>query len=381
MDYDRSRSDTVSASAKADLPTRGDPPAPREQRGLDDVERGRVGTVYYNCYKRTAHDATPYSALSGFKIDLGNGGGYTDLIDNSSHGSTRVDVDPSGNSLTVTCDAESHVCEYEDHDISFGYWAPDNVEQDVSKWTAYAERTVQVHLMSREKTQKVGEKNALVITTRDLCCGGDIPGQIAKVADVVSIVARYGASFSVNQRPFKAVSAATPRRAVHDTERPLTFREMAVPTPTPEPQSNDASAAAPAAREPGTMTAREANELSETVKEAMIQSAGSRQREVAEPLAYFETDLFQQQLHHEMVQTVEGRAVLDRGAAELVGEDVAKRLGRRFGTAPEALSCGHVSTLPVRDLADIAGIDLAAARRLRLACLGVVFADDDSVAE
>lgn len=101
MDYDRSRTDTVTCKAVADLPTAADIPDAPEQSSLRDNDGDRVGTVYYTCFKREAHSSTPYAPPAGYRIDVDNAGGYLDQVNVAYHGTSRVDVDPSGASLTV----------------------------------------------------------------------------------------------------------------------------------------------------------------------------------------------------------------------------------------------------------------------------------------
>src|SRR4029077_7590959 len=115
-------------------------------------------------------------------------------------------------------------------------------------------RTVQVHLVSRDKTKKVGETNALVITTRQLCCGDDSLPKSPLVADVVTLTDRHQQAFAVNQRRFMAAPYSTARRA----ERVDHSSSRASPI---------GREATPALPEPGIMPARVANDLSATIKD------------------------------------------------------------------------------------------------------------------
>jgi hypothetical protein len=367
MDYDRSRSGTVECTADAMIPTAGDPPAPPETAELVDGDGDHAGTIYYNCYKREDHQSTPYAPPDGYRIDTDTDGGYLDQVNDAQHGDSSVDVDPGGNSLTVYCNASSHVCKYDHHDVDFGWKAPDNVQDDSDKWSGYARRSILVHLISREQTQKVGEKNVLVVTARELCCG-DRTGSEQGVVDVLSLVDASGASLSL-----------TPRRFTAATTLPARLEGAAQPPPPPpadrppvlQGETGGGEGLRAVAREPGTMTAREANELSDTIREAMVQSAGSRRREDAAPVPYIHTDLFALQLRRKQVQSSVGRAILARGIGEVASRQVAASLNRALGGARGHVSCGTVAALPSDQLASLAGITVDQARDLRLACLGL----------
>ncbi len=391
MDYDRTRTDTVFCKAGADIPSDQDTPAAPEQNALRDGDGDRVGTIYYNCFKREDHQSCPYNPPSGYKIDVDTNGGYLDMVNVGSHGSSSVDVDPGGASLTVHCDAVSHVCKYEDHDITVGYWAPDNVEADSYKWTAYAQRDVLVYLISREPVKKIGDRHVLLITTRELCCGGS-QRLTQGVADVIGLTGRDGKSLALT--PVKYASVKRGERPATREERPDTpFMTHAMgqnvnsgehcntaPGMQHDGKWNAADmarkmaetlAAARLAAEPPMMTAREANELTSTIREAMIQSAGSRKRDGAEPIPYIETDLFHQQLHREMLQTPAGREMLSRPVMDVAGPDIANRLARRFKRSADQVDCARVVAQSVEDLAQILDIAEPDARRLKLACLGI----------
>lgn len=424
MDYDRSRTDTVYCKASADIPTREDAPDARQQISL--VSDGdRVGTIKYNCFKREAHSSTPYVPPAGYKIDLGNNDGYIDTVNVGYHGTSHVDVDPSGESLTVYCDAVSHVCTYEDHTITVLYSAPDNVKDDVYKWPASAERDVLVFLISREPTKKIGDKNVLLITTRELCCGTLPKPRASKkshrniqgIADVVGLADWGGKALSLPPSKYSAVTGRASLAAVREDharastamERNMGQTMTAYGGRASSPAASSCDAAAQTTREgersrgpeaspsAGTsrsqaersrgedslggagaqtrMTAREANELTATIRDAMLQSVGSRRRDGAEPVPYIETDLFHLQLQRQMLQTPPGRELLLRPVTEVLEEEMAVRLERHFRRPADQIPCGRIVDQSVEDLARILDIDLAGARRLKLACLDVPLYD------
>lgn len=413
MGYDRSRTDTVICKAIADFPTSGDTPDARQTLGLQDGDGDRVGTAYYNCFKKDAHSSTPYTPPSGYLIDVANNGGYLDQVISQYHGSSSVNVDPSGNSLTVTCDAESHVCKFEHSDIDVGYNDPDNIGNDTFKWNASAERDILVYLISREPTIKTGDKHVLVITTRELCCGGrsrSIP--FGNVADVIGLTGRDGKSLSMASRNYIAanvVGKSATVRASDGLSAPVMSRTAGITrtaswndatdascVPALHPSSGQAAAPAdrlvatraaqrghPSAADPLVMTAREANDLSGAIKDAMILSAGSRKRDVSAPLAYIDTDLFHNQLKRQHLQSGPGRAILNRSIVELVGPDQLRRMERLLALPAAEITCGKVADRPSEDLASGLAVDLQTARRLKLECLGLVlhYADPDLAAD
>jgi hypothetical protein len=353
MDYDRSRTATVSCSATVDIPTRDDAPDTPQQASLQDSDGDRVGTIYYNCFKREQHNSTPYVPDGGYKIDLDNNGGYIDLANVASHGSSHVDVDPAGGGLTVFCDATGHVCNYADHDITVGYWAPDNVEADNYKWPAHVQRDVLAFLISREPTQKVGEKNVLLITTRELCCGGSRL-MLTGVSDVIGLVSAAGKALSLPPSRFAASKGQPSLAARRESDRPAAG------------QTADGSTAPPAM-----MAARDANDLTATIRNAMIQSAGSRARDGAPPISYIETDLFHQQFHRRLLQSGPGRDTLRRPVTDVANAAMARHIARHFKRSADEIECGRIAAQSVVDLAAMLRVSPAEARQLKLACLGV----------
>lgn len=382
MDYDTSRTGSVFCKAIADIPTRDDIPDARQTLGLQDSDGDRVGTAYYNCFKRVAHSSTPYTPPQDYKIDVGNNGGYLDQVNAMYNGTSSVDVDPAGESLTVNCDASSHVCKFEHSDIDVGYNDPDNIGDDTFKWAGSAERNILVHLISREPIIRRGEKIVLLITTRQLCCGD--PGFIqskGSVADVMTLVDRAGKGITASVNSFAAVSGKANRTSTLEADRSgatnmispawqATRDGMPCDGPAGIPDWMPRQPAAPPSSPP-MMTAREANMLTATIREAMIQSAGSRRRDGVEPIAYIDTDLFHLQLRRQHLQTGPGRAILRRSVKDIVSWDTAKRLEQHFRMSLDEITCGRLSTLPADELANIVGIELAEARRLKLAFLGV----------
>ena len=357
MDYDRSRTDTVSCSATVDIPTRDDAPDTPQQAALQDRDGDRVGTIYYNCFKREQHHSTPFVPPPGYKIDLGNNGGYIDLASVASNGTSHVDVDPAGEGLTVFCDATGHVCIYADHDITVGYWAPDNVKADNFKWPAHVQRDVLAFLISREQTQQVGEKNVLLITTRELCCGGSRL-LTTGVSDVIGLVSAAGKALSLPPSGFATAKGQPGLAARRESDR----RDAG--------DTLHASTAPPAM-----MTARDANDLTATIRNAMIQSAGSRARDGAPPVSYIETDLFHQQLHRRLLQSAAGRETLRRPVTDVANAAMASHLAHRFKLPADQVECGRIAAQSVADLAAMLKVTPAEARQLKLACLGVPLHD------
>jgi hypothetical protein len=395
MDYDRSRTGSVACKAVADIPTKDDPPDARQTLGLESGG-DRVGTAYYNCFKRTAHSSSPYTPPTDYRIDVGNNGGYLDQVNVMSNGTSSVVVDPAGESLTVNCDAASHVCKFEHSDIDVGYNDPDNIGDDTFKWSGSAERDVLVYLISREPTIKTGERNVLLITTRELCCG-DSSRYIRRsgIADVISLVGGDDRPVSIPVKAFAMVSPKANRATRLESDPSGATRTMSFDgkqtrggsvcngvagagtawatqagTPAAMPAQPVAAVSGPPVAT-ARITAREANELSGTIREAMVQSIGSRRRDTAEPEAYIDTDLFHLQLQRQHLQTGPGRAILGRSVKSLVSTDTASRLERHYKLSIGEITCGRLSKVPAADLAHISGLTLAETRQLKLKILGV----------
>lgn len=398
MDYDRSRTDTVYCKASANVPTENDIPDGPDSQGIYH-DGDRIGSLVYNCYKKDDIQSTPYTPPSGYKIDVNNNGGYVDQVNTSPHGSSTVDVDPNGQFLTVTCQATSHVCKYDDNASHwFPYDAPQNYSQDYRKWPASAERDIVVNLVSTEPIVHTGDTQALLITTRELCCGETSRKVRGSVADVIMLAGRDGKGVRASVSQFAGVSMDANLTSTRESDvsgRNLSGVTSTMPSsvqptragaacdqssgvPPCDPQSmtraTPQQAAVPVSGAAG-MTAREANELSGTIREAMIRSAGSRKRDGAEPVAYIDTDLFHLQLQRQYLQSEPGRAILSRPIKDLIDEKIARRLAGHYKLPVNEITCNQLSNVPAAILAKAADIKLDEARRIKLTLLGIPLHD------
>ena len=161
MDFDRKSEATSIASASAPVATDHDIPA-------ENIVGARAcfidcWDVHYQCYRTEAHDNVTYQAPAGYRIES-----YNNLINEASHGSSQVVITPNRQTLNINVEANGHNC-YEGSELCVN--CPDNIQQ----WAGSARRQVQVNIVSMTPTKKVGEQEALMITTRGLCCCADGP--------------------------------------------------------------------------------------------------------------------------------------------------------------------------------------------------------------
>src|SRR5207244_1952900 len=103
--------------------------------------------------------------------------------------STDVQVLPDGSGLTLTCDAQSHVCLF-DHATG----PSDSSPRSTQGSTGSASRTVKVNLISRDPIVDTGRTNdVLLLTARGLCCGVQATAS-KKRAAAAGVVGVYGIS-------------------------------------------------------------------------------------------------------------------------------------------------------------------------------------------
>ena len=162
MDYERKVDQSEMASANAPIATESDTMAEKKKWGQactwNPFSGEECWDMYYQCYTTSAVDDKVYQVPSGFVIE-----GVTDLVNDSSHGSSTVTITPEGSSLSIHAQAKGHNC-FED---TFGCVdCPDTWDS----YAGHARRQVQINLVSTEPTKQVGEKEELMITTRGLCC-------------------------------------------------------------------------------------------------------------------------------------------------------------------------------------------------------------------
>ena len=118
------------------------------------------------------------------------------------------------------------------------------------------------------------------------------------------------------------------------------------------------------------MTAREANELGDTIRNAVHQSVAQRAGGDC-GISLLDTDLFADLLHAALLKSPRGGYSLCEPVSECLPQDTLKLLQYALGPEAETWTRHDLVAQDAGSLADLLRVDLAAARRLRLEMLGV----------
>lgn len=357
MDYERKSVATSIAQASAPVATDNDIPA-------ENIVGARAcffdcWDVHYQCYRTEANDTVTFSAPSGFRIQ-----NWNDLIREESHGNTSVAVTPNGQTLTINARAEGHRC-YEGSEVCVD--CPDTIQE----WAGRARRQVQVNLISTERTKKIGEEQALLITTRGLCCcasGRDRRLMNEKVLKVQQLPAEYNAKTFAAPSDAKAsaramapgASAAVAAAEGHDHEVPCRgCAEKISAAPT-----NDAP-----------HRIRLANALGDHIR---VQGLRALNDPYAKPVDFVDTDFFAKELEHHVVQTPAGRRLLARPLSEHLPEEAVGGIAKALNRDPGSLTLRDAMRLRAAEIHQTTRLDVREVNRLRLLALGVRFRRHES---
>ncbi len=289
--------------------------------------------ITYKCYRARDVDDQIYTAPTGFNIE-----GYNNLINESRHGSTSVQIAPGNKTLTVHAEAEGHIC-FEHKGVCVD--CPDEIE----KYSGYARRQVQVNLRSEERDRKIGEEEYLLLTTRGICCcPKDGPKWTdPRVTGTFAIPGRYNPRHvdPAKNRPGKFDDYAGSFH--HMADQPASVakdlagaRKGSMQTSDNDPAQpdcncrDDAGKGDQQAASQGRMTIRQANGMLGFIKERMVKSIESADPR-SQPKPYYQTDLFAKQLRSIMVRTRRSREMSGKPLKEVTknryfGEAIAKEL-------------------------------------------------------
>jgi len=335
----------VRCEAHAPLPTQDDDRVDDEKSPVTANGRAIDGAWNYRCHARSDHKVEPFNALPGFRIES-----FTDLVKDDFHGKSEVQVSPTGHSLLIVCDADSHLCWGTDE---IDFWLSrtlDPPSETISEWAGHSIREIRVTMISDEETVKQSARQVMFVTTRGICCcdGESTPLYPEGV---------IGTTLLNPVEPPKFALAASP----------LSPGRSAAGTGDDAALAHALGATLPAAAA-SQMSARAANELGRQMRESLLrlhtESIG------VEPLAYAETDLFAHQLHQHLSADPRGRAALRRPLGERLDPGVVERIAEVLRAPAETLACGDVATMTADVLAEAVGCDRAEAHRLRLSAMG-----------
>ena len=167
LDYETRNDVSEIASAQPTIPTRNDRRVANRYREACFID---CWDVTYYCHQSRDVDDKIYTAPNGYVIT-----GFSNLVNDSFHGSTSATIAPGAKNLTVHAEATAERC-FEGPEVCV------NCPDEWNIYTGYARRRVQVNLRSEVPTKKIGTRQVMLITTRGLCCCPDsgifIPGVV-----------------------------------------------------------------------------------------------------------------------------------------------------------------------------------------------------------
>jgi hypothetical protein len=373
LDYERKTDVTNLVSVVAPIPTKNDQPDGTAKRRACFL--GQCWDVIYKCFKTRRVADEVYSAPEGFVIE-----GYTDLVSETSNGSTSVTIAQGNRNLTIHVEAQGRCC-FEDS--GFCLDCPDEIE----KTGGYARRQVQVNLVSEEPSEKVGTQQSLLVTTRGLCCcpQTDLRNPDVRVTGVYPVPEYLGGGFLNTTRLLAAqrvmasgmlmtASTATTAAVSGQTTTQsggLTQCECRKTTATSSlPVAPLTMQMDPMSQNERRLSLRQANGVNDFIRQSMVRSFRDP-RMGSEPKRFIETDLFANQLESFIRRSRAGRQKLRRAAKDVAPEKVIAAVAKQLNTKPEAVTAMDVLFLRNHEYKRAAAMEAAEVSRVKLQLLGV----------
>ncbi len=354
MEYDRKTEVSDMASASAAIATKNDTLGSREKWG--EACAIWCWDMYYKCYLTHDEDDTVYTAPDGYVIES-----YTNLVNSSSHGSSNVSISPNGKTLTIHAEANGKNC-FED---TFGCVdCPDEWQRRAG----HARRQVEIHLVSEEPIKQVGEDEALMITTRGLCCCPQDKVIVPLDEYVVSIKpvpndlkpGKYLTDKFVNAR-----SVASKKGTTGNTDD-KSCKECSEKDVSRNNRDN------------AKYTIRQANELGNYIKTETIKSLNDPNVKLEK---FAETEFFARQLKLQLVQFKKGRELLNESVTDDLPEKAIGRLEKVFNKSCKEITRQDLLSLRNEELSKLLGMDAELVNKIKLTSLGVVFNKDKGSAK
>lgn len=366
LDYERKTDITNLVSVTAPIPTKNDQPDGIAKRRACFL--GQCWDVIYKCFKTRRVADEVYSAPEGFMIE-----GYTDLVSETSNGSTSVTIAQGSKNLTIHVEAQGRCC-FEDS--GFCLDCPDEIE----KTSGYARRQVQVNLVSEEPTEKVDTQQSLLITTRGLCCcpQTDLRTPDVRVTGVYPVPEYLGGGFLNTTRLLAAQRAVTAgvsmtaavsgQTATQSGYTPCECRKTTATSGLPvAPLTMQMD---PMAQNERRLSLRQANGVIDFIRQSMVKSFRDP-RMGSEPKRFIETDLFASQLESYVRRSRAGRQKLRKTAKGVVPDPVVTAVAKQLNTTPEAVKAIDVLFLRNHQYKRAAAMGAPEVSRVKLQLLGV----------
>lgn len=338
MDYEW-RDEEIEISANVSPPGYRDPsarPAPRETLKNSYNNWSTVFDCFFKDDRKSLDWLPPGP---DFIIDVSKNGGFTVLFEEQDHGKNEHFVELGV--LKLRSEATSHSCimstnQRDDH--------TDKTLPAPSVYAASAKQRVRVHLRSQTPNREVGKRRELMVTTRGLCCcQRDLDPFVEGIVSVIGL--EPSVSTSVNLVRGQGLKEEASVDSAQEIRTSMSkFRH-------------------------GLMTAREANDLSDTIRSTMHQSVAQRANGDCR-VSMLDTDLFGDLIYTALLKSPHSSSYLSTPICECLPEYVMDRLRQTLGTDAETLT-RHDLMQDIDSLADITGLEIDAARWLRLELLGV----------
>jgi hypothetical protein len=360
MDYERRSDISDLANAVAPIPNKNDEKA-------EKIVGARAcfiscWDVEYQCFITRASDSKTYNAPAGFRIES-----FQDLVNERSHGNSSVQLSSNSNSLSIQAEAQGRNC-YELGLLEGGQVCA-NCPDEIQKRGGYARRQVQVNLVSTTPTRQIGEEEALMITTRGLCCCSNTIGRYdlsELLVDVKPIPSNISVSNYLGDLRYESPSDARYSQAE------LNKRSSKKPCKDCEDKTNHSKQF----DDPNPKhTIRLANELSNYIATETLKSLNDPTVELKK---FYETDVFSKQLENKLTQFNVGREILSRNVVKDIPKDILPKLEKHFGKKCKDISHADVLTLKSESLKRITGMKPENIQKLKLSLMGIQFKEESS---
>jgi len=360
MDYERKIDYSDSALANATLPTKQDTYVERKVRWK--VSYGPFGDddINYKHYTKKVISDVVFPVPDGYRIES-----YSDVINShTGNGFSTVNLSPNGRTLTIHAEAISSIWfRDEGAGACIDNCPPDTLDEQPAR----VERKLQINLISIERNKQIGEEEALMITTRGLCCCSTDYERISMDEFVVGIKQipaflipskLYSDQLSPNystkrsQNPMFAIEAK--RSPEEETCKECTGNSKQMINPFVDMK----------------YTIRQANELSDFIKTETIKSLNDPNVKLQK---FVDTEFFAKQLEYKLVQFKNGRDILNKSVAKELPKEILPKLEKYFKKRSRDISRQDMLSLRNDDFARIAGIKVENVQKIKLVSLGVKF--------
>lgn len=358
MDYEKKIEYTDTALAIASLPTNQDTMVERKVRW--QVSYGIFGTddIYYKHFVKKVIVDIVYPVPVGFRIESS-----LDVVNSNQNGFSSVTPSPDGRSLTIHAEANSSVWFQDEGEGA----CIDNCPPDVlDQITGRVEKRLQVNLISLERTKKTGEEEALMITTRGLCCCDNTDVENAMDEFVVGVIrvpndlsfSKYFRSLqsSVKYRmsDFALKPADEDKTDMKVSSKDNADKNMQNYTYNPDPK----------------FTIRLANELSDFIKTETIKSLNDPNVKLQK---FVDTEFFAKQLEYKLIQFGNGRKILNESIVKDLPKEALPKLEKYFKKSAKEITRQDLLSLRNEGLTKITGLQADQIQKIKLGSLGVKF--------